>query len=295
MHNPLLAMRLRRFLKRGRYDIVHTHTTPCQILAATVAPREVILVTTEHNTTNRRRGNRMMRAADARMYARYKAIVACSSAVGGSLAAYLPETAPKITVIENGVNLNAFRNAVPAADITERYPGKKILVMAAAFRPQKDHKTMLEALKLLPPRFVLILAGEGATRREVERICVTMQLDERVYFAGNRRDMAAVMSAAWANVLSTHHEGLPLSAIEAMASGRPFIGSDVPGLREAITPGAILVAHANPSALADTILAIESDKEKYHDVSKACLERSNHFDIAHTIEGYNTLYKNLCR
>ncbi|MDE6286422.1 MAG: glycosyltransferase, partial [Muribaculaceae bacterium] len=208
---------------------------------------------------------------------------------------YLPESEPKITVIENGVNLNAFRNAVPAADIIERFPGNKILVMVAAFRPQKDHKTMLEALKLLPPRFVLVLAGDGATRREVERICATMQLDERVYFAGNRGDMAAVMSAAWANVLSTHHEGLPMSAIEAMASGRPFIGTEVSGLREAIVPGAVTVTHESAQALADAVLALESDEKLYREVARACAERSNHFDIAHTIEGYNTLYKNLCR
>ncbi|MDE6498831.1 MAG: glycosyltransferase [Muribaculaceae bacterium] len=295
MHNPLLAMRLRRFLKRGRYDIVHTHNTPCQILTAAVAPSDVTLVTTEHNTTNRRRRSKFLRGMDSRMYGRYKAIIACSEAVGQALAAYRPETAPKLTVIENGVNLNAFRNALPAEDIVELFPGKKILVMAAAFRPQKDHTTMLEALELLPERFSLVFAGDGSTRAEVEQSCVRLGLSDRVFFAGNRSDVAAVMSAAWANVLSTHHEGLPLSAIEAMASGRPFIGSDVPGLREAITPGALIVPHASPHALAEAVLAIESDEIKYSEVANSCLERSNHFDIAHTIEGYNTLYKNLCR
>lgn len=295
MHNPLLAMRLRRFLRNGRYDIVHTHNTPCQILAAAVAPRGCTLVTTEHNTTNRRRGNRILRAADARMYRRYKAIAACSPAVGQALAAYLPETAARISVIENGIDLEVFKNAAPASDIIRRFPDKKILVMAAAFRPQKDHATMLEALRLLPPRFALVLAGDGATRPGVEHLCHEKGLDERVFFAGNRADMPAVMASAFINVLATHHEGLPLSAIEAMASGRPFIGSDVAGLREAILPGALAVPHASPDSLARTILSLESNPLKYAEVASACTERSNHFDIAHTIEGYNTLYKNLCR
>ena len=295
MHNPLLAMRLRRFLKRGQYDIVHTHNTPCQILAAVVAPRDVILVTTEHNTTNRRRGSKLLRGMDSRMYGRYNAIIACSEAVGQALAAYLPETATRLTVIENGVNLNAFRNAIPADDIVKRYPGKNILVMAAAFRHQKDHATMLEALKLLPERFALVLAGDGATCPEIKRLCTRFNINDRVFFAGNRKDIGAVMASAYINILATHHEGFGLSAIEAMASGRPFIGSDVPGLREAIVPGALTVPHKSAQALADAVLALESDEKLYREVACACAARSNHFDIAHTIEGYNTLYKNLCR
>ena len=80
-----------------------------------------------------------------------------------------------------------------------------------------------------------------------------------------------------------------------MVSGRPFIGSDVPGLREAIVPGALTVPHKSAQALADAVLALESDEKLYREVACACAARSNHFDIAHTIEGYNTLYKNLCR
>ncbi len=295
MHNPLLAMRLRAFLKRGRYDIVHTHNTPCQILAAAVAPGGCILATTEHNTTNRRRAMPLLRAADARMYRRYKAIVACSPAVGAALNRYLPETAAKTHVIENGVNLRAFAGAQPAADIAARFPGKKTIVMAAAFRPQKDHATMLAALELLPEEeFSLVLAGDGESRPQVEQLIRDHGLEERVLMAGNRGDMPEVMAAAWVNVLATHHEGLPLSAIEAMASGKPFVGTDVPGLREAITPGALTVEHASPESLARAILGLDADAGLYSSVAQACAERSRDFDIAHTIEGYNTLYKNLC-
>jgi hypothetical protein len=56
MHNPLLVFRLSAFLKKNRFDIIHTHNTPCQLMTALCpATRKSVLVTTEHNTSNRRR------------------------------------------------------------------------------------------------------------------------------------------------------------------------------------------------------------------------------------------------
>ena len=56
MWNPLHVFRLRKFLHRERFDIVHTHNTPCQLFTALVTRKNApMFVTTEHNTFNRRR------------------------------------------------------------------------------------------------------------------------------------------------------------------------------------------------------------------------------------------------
>lgn len=293
MHNPLLAGRLRRFLIKRHYDIVHTHNTPCQILAAAVAPRNTVLVTTEHNTDNRRRNNKLWRPVDRMIYSRYRSIIACGEETASSLRAYMPGLTDKISVVSNGIDLSAFAGATPAADIRQRFPTQKVIVMVAAFRRQKDHATVLRALSLLPDDYAFVLAGTGETLDE--HICMSNALGvhERVMFAGTRSDVASIYAASDVAVLSTHHEGLSLAAVEAMASGRPLIASDVDGLRHTVTPGAILFPDRNAEELAGAVRSLCSDRLLWRQTADACRLRAADFDIDTTAKKYNQIYESL--
>lgn len=291
MHNPLLAGRLRRFLIKGHYDIVHTHNTPCQMLTAAVAPRNIVLVTTEHNTDNRRRNNKLWRPIDRMMYSRYRSIIACGEETASSLCAYMPELSHKISVVSNGIDLSAFAVATRATDIRQRFPTQKIIVMVAAFRPQKDHATVLQALSLLPDDYALVLAGTGDTLEEHINMAKTLRVQERVMFAGARSDVASLYAASDVAVLATHYEGFGLAAVEAMASGRPLIASDVDGLRHTVAPGAILFPDGDAEALADKIHMLCSNRQLWQDTVDACRRRAADFDIENTAQGYNDIYK----
>lgn len=291
MHNPLLAGRLRRFLIKGHYDIVHTHNTPCQMLTAAVAPRNIVLVTTEHNTDNRRRNNKLWCPIDRIMYSRYRSIIACGEETASSLSAYMPELSHKISIVSNGIDLSAFAGTIPAADIRQRFPTQKIIVMVAAFRPQKDHATVLQALSLLPDDYALVLAGTGDTLEEHISMAKTLGIQERVMFAGTRSDIASIYATSDVAVLSTHHEGLSLAAVEAMASGRPLVASDVDGLRNTVVPGAMLFPDGDPEALADKMHMLCSNRQLWQDTVDACRRRAADFDIENTAQGYNDIYK----
>ncbi len=293
MHNPLLAPRLRRFMARGGYDITHTHNTPAQALCALVTPRACKLVTTEHNTTNRRRGSRLWLPADRLLYARYRAIVACGDETASSLLAYMPALAPKLHTVANGIDLDAFAGAAPAADIAARFAGRRIIVMAAAFRPQKDQPTLLKAMALLPDDYALVLAGEGDTAEACRALALQLGIGHRVHFAGVRTDIPALYAAADAIVLSTHHEGLSLSAIEAMASGTPLVASDVDGVRLSAAEGAILFPPGDAEALAATLHALCTNPSLRERAADAGRRRAALFDIDRTAEGYDRIYNNL--
>lgn len=294
MHNPLLAGRLRRFLIKEHYDIVHTHNTPCQILTAAVAPRNIVLVTTEHNTDNRRRNNKLWRPIDRMMYSRYRSIIACGEETASSLCAYMPALSYKISVVPNGIDLSAYAGATPAADIRQRFPTQKIIVMVAAFRPQKDHATVLRALSILPNDYALVLAGTGTTLNEHISMANDLGVRERVMFTGARSDIAAIYAAADITVLSTHYEGLSLAAVEAMASGRPLVASDVEGLRHTVAPGAILFPNGDAETLAGKIHLLCSNHQLWNDTADACRRRAAEFDIENTVRDYNIIYSKLC-
>jgi len=294
MHNPLHALPLRRFLQDGDYDIVHTHNSPCQILAAAVAPRSCKLVTTEHNTDNRRRGNALWRCADRMIYNRYSAIVAVGDEAADSLRSYIPSLTPRIHTIANGIDTASFASAAPAPDIHRQFAGKKIIAMAAAFRPQKDQPTMLRALALLPEEYVLVLAGGGETLDSCRQLSAKLGLSDRVLFAGVRSDVAAIYAAANVTVLSTHYEGFGLAAIEAMACNRPLVASDVRGLRSTVSPGALLFPEGDARALASTIHALCTNQSMWRDTAEACAHHAAAFDIGKTASGYDALYHRLC-
>lgn len=291
MHNPLLAIRLRHFFIKGHYNIIHTHNTPCQMLAAAVAPHSAMLVTTEHNTDNRRRKNKLWRPIDQMMYSCYRSIIACGEETASSLREYMPELSNKISVVSNGIELSAFAGATPAADIKQRFPNHNIIVMVAAFRPQKDHATVLQALSLLPDDYALVLAGTGDTLEEHVLMAKVLRVQERVMFAGTRSDVASLYAASDVAVLATHYEGFGLAAVEAMASGRPLVASDVDGLRHTVIPGAILFPDGDAEALASKIHMLCSDRQLWNDTAGACRRRATDFDIENTAQGYNDIYK----
>jgi len=82
-----------------------------------------------------------------------------------------------------------------------------------------------------------------------------------VEWAGGRGDIAAVWASAHIAVLPSYREGLPKSLLEAAASGRPLVATDVPGCRALVRDGenGLLVPPRDPAALADAIDRLAAD------------------------------------
>jgi lipopolysaccharide biosynthesis protein len=293
MHSPCCIPALRRLMRQ--FDIVHTHNTPSQYFVAIasmgmkLAPK---LVTTEHNTTNTRRNIPWLRCVDSWMYSRYAEIIGVSQSTTQALLNYLPQL-PHCLTINNGIVVTKFQEAFPANDIIEQYSQYKRLVMAAAFRAQKDHETVIRALHLLPDDYHLLLAGDGNRRRIVEEFVKQEQLSQRVHFLGNRNDVANVLKAADIIVMSSRYEGLSLSSLEGLASGRPVVASDVPGLREIVGNAGILFPQGDAQALAKTILALEEHSKLRQQTIEKGLQRAHHYDISTMIEAYWQVYQSL--
>lgn len=290
MWNPFHILKLKKLIKANGYDIIHTHNTSAQYIGAlSVSDPKIKLITTEHNTFNKRRKWHGFKKIDKKIYSRYDKVICVSREVKTLLLNYLKEEGEdKFPVIYNGIDLSKFKQK-------DNYSGNRdkfIVTMIAAFRKQKDHETMIRAVVNLPENYELWLAGEGETKEMWERFVETLELKQRIKFLGNVENIPELLSQSDVMVLSSHYEGMPLSLIEAMAAAKPCIASDVDGNREIIKGYGLLFNHKDPVDLASKIKSVCENRELNKQLSDFSLKRSQEFEIDKTVDQYENLYLN---
>lgn len=271
------------------FDVIHTHNTACQMFAAIGKTKKIKLVTTEHSTSTRRRNYRFFRYIDRWMYAQYNKIICISEPSEMNLRMYIGDKYP-ITTIQNGIDVKRFE---AAEKINLGLNGKKVITMVAGFRYEKDQPTLIRSLKHLPDDYHVVLVGDGVKRLDLESLITELRLTDRVHLLGLRDDVPCILKTSDVIVMSSHREGLSLSNVEGMASGNPFVASDVEGLREVTKGYGVLFPHGDDKALADVIMKLTTDKEYCSEIVGKCKERARQFDISTMAENYNRIYLEL--
>jgi len=125
--------------------------------------------------------------------------------------------------IPNGVNLSRFA--------TTRVPhdGPVVIGIVAALRAEKNVARLIRALARLPASALarLVIVGDGPERAALEALAIAEGVGRRVEFAGHRSDPAPLYAGFDIFALSSDTEQMPLSVLEAMASGLPVAATDV--------------------------------------------------------------------
>lgn len=277
------------------YDIVHTHNTSPQYFAAIASlGTSTVLVTTEHSTSNRRRSWLGGVWMDRLVYGRYRKIICISNKAEENFRAYIGHCKAKVLTIPNGIDVEAFYQA--SAPERLRDHKRFVVAMVAGFRHEKDQDTLLRAMAQLPEaQFELWLIGDGVRRETLELQACQLGMQESVKFWGVRNDVAALLHAADAVVMSSHYEGLSLSNVEGMSVGKPFVASDVDGLREVTEGAGLLFPHGDADALARILLKLQQEPAYAMAIARSCYRRAQQYDIAKTIDAYSEIYESLNR
>lgn len=175
----------------------------------------------------------------------------------------------RIEVVHNAVCLEA-----PAAERgawrarLNVDPAGLLAVMVSNVRPPKDHRTLLEAWRLVVDRLaasdrraVLALAGTVEAGHPLPQIVRELNLENHVCVPGPVDDVAGLLAAADVAVYSSLSEGCPNGVLESMAAGLAVVASDIPGIREALgtESAAWLVPSGDAPALADRIVRLADD------------------------------------
>ena len=283
------VFKLVKFLKQ--YDVIHTHNTACQYyvaIANLLVHRRIY--TTEHNTTNRRR-NWMWILLDQWMYRQYDKIVCISELTQNNLIQHIgKDFLEKCVIIYNGIDLDRFSSRNESEHENKQH---KVIVMVSAFREQKDQKTLIRAMQWLPDNYMLRLVGGGEERLilECKELAAQLKIQNRVEFLGVRTNVLELLQQADVVVLSSHYEGMSLSSLEGMASGRPFIASDVEGLRDVVGEYGVLFPHQDDKILSEEIKGLCENKLYAEEISERCVQRAKMFDIEVMAQKYLQVYQ----
>jgi len=161
----------------------------------------------------------------------------------------------------------------------------------------------IEAAKLIREKrsdiaMVMVGAPDPGNKRSISEEQFNQWKNEgHAILTGRRDDVPALMAAANTVVTPTfYREGLPRTLLEAAATGLPLIGTDMPGVREAIDDGknGILIPIKDPNSLVDAIVRLADDPELATRMGAASLERAkNEFDHLKVVGKYLELYDSL--
>jgi len=253
----LAVCKLKKIIRKNSIKIVHLHSPHAHALGLLAAKSDgnckVVL--------SRRVDFPIKKNILSRLkYSNVDRIIAISKRVKRVLVAdgLLEE---KIDVVYSGVDIDRFRNVEGDYLISELALDKHKLRIGniAALAWHKDHKTLLEAAKIVVDEFLevnFLIAGEGPLRREIEILIKRLNLEEKVKLLGFRQDIPEILSVLDLFVLSSSWEGLGTSLLDAFASRVPVVATNVGGIPEIVKDrvNGILVPPNNPGILARAII-----------------------------------------
>ena len=224
---------LHLFAKEFKPDLVHNHFNWTGLLLGRTinVPRVETIHNTYHFLTpGQRIGYGLLSVFASR-------IIAVSDYVREFTLKYFPLVpAEKITVVHNGIDLTPHQttNREESRHSLGLGSGEFVIGFIGRLEEQKGVRYLLEAVKVLNasfPRLKIIVAGDGSLRKSLEEQASAIS---NVTFLGYQRDTPRLYSAFDVFVLPSLFEGLPVSAIEAMAAGCPVVATRVGGVAEVV-------------------------------------------------------------
>lgn len=229
----------KRILEGGfEFDLIDAHYFyPDGVSAAMIgrALNKPVVITARGSDINliaRYPGPRAMILEAARTCA---AVITVSSALKDALVR-LGAASDKITVLRNGVDLNAFYQEDRAAARASVGVSGFAIASVGSLIPTKGHHLVIRALRDIPDA-ELRVAGIGTAEGELKRLAREIGVSDRVRFLGvvPQARLRTLYSAADCLVLASQREGWPNVLLEAMACGAPVVASDVGGVPEIVT------------------------------------------------------------
>jgi L-malate glycosyltransferase len=205
-------------------------------------------------------------------------------------------TGCQIEVIPNFIDPEVYDRTKYKAALREQFAsGDRVLMHISNFRPVKRVRDVVRIFARVRQEIpsVLVMVGDGPDRVHAEAEAREQGVEDRVFFLGKIETVAPLLSAADLFLLPSQSESFGLSALEALASGVPVVGSNAGGLPEVVREGVsgALCAVGDTEAMARASIDILGDRNRWQEMSEfAARDARERFAIDDVVEQYEAFY-----
>lgn len=283
------ARGLSRLLRELRPDVLHLHSAKAGLAGRLAARGRVPTVFQPHGWSWLAVDGPLRMAALGweRAAARWAHTLVCVGA-GEAEDGHRRGLGANVVVVRNGVDPRRY----PAADDAARSAARRLLgldvdaplvLCPGRVTRQKGQDVLLAAwpqVRQRCPTAGLVVLGDGEWAAPL-----AARAPERVRFVPAVTDVRPWYAAADVVALPSRWEGLSLTVLEAMSSGRCVVGSAVPGLAEVVAPGTgVVVPAEDPAALAEALATRLEQPDRARAEGAAAARHAAGFDVGHTLD-----------
>jgi glycosyltransferase involved in cell wall biosynthesis len=314
--NPLAIGRARRelkaFLLTHKFDVIHTHCSFGGIVANPVAyPRTKHLLYTQHGFYVHEGLSSLRRRVwleIEKIGLRHAQQVICVSQAERELALTLGVGGDRkfFGIPGAGVRTAQFRlteqeRAEKRARLRAQWgvwEKTRVLLTVSRLTWDKGYREMIEAARQLKEQkvsFRFIAAGSGKEETQIRAAIEQAGVADQFILLGWQDDIIDLYAAADVFVFASHREGLPISLIEALASGLPVVASSLPGCREELQDGdyGLLYPVGEATALTVGLQRLLQDRVLWQKLAEKGPERAREYDLQRVVDLQVGLYQRL--
>jgi len=206
-------------------------------------------------------------------------------------------TACRIEVIPNFIDPDVYDRSRYTSILDEQLDSDtRVLMHISNFRPVKRVRDVVAVFARVAKRIpsVLVMVGDGPDRSDAEAAARELGVADRVFFLGKIETVAPLLAGADVFLLPSTNESFGLSALEALASGVPVIGSNAGGLPEVVRDGetGILCAVGDVDAMSDATIELLEDRTRWQAMSEpAAADARARFSLDDIVADYEAFYE----
>ncbi len=187
-----------------------------------------------------------------------------------------------------GVDFNSYNSDDLIKDKVRKKLGLSnddfVILMIAEVNKNKNHKQIIEAVKILKNRNIdvkVVCAGDGVLLESIKEEVKKANLENNILMLGFRTDIDELIASCDVGVLMSYREGLPKNIMELMAGKKPVIGTNIRGIRDLVVDGCngFLVKVGDYEDTARKIEVLKNDRYKLEEFSENAYEFIKDYDI----------------
>lgn len=268
-------------------DVLHAHMGGVLFASLWTIVKRKPLVVTIHTVPQRAFSPKVEKILRLRMLADKFCLVAVSKENKKLADAYF-QMRQKCEYVNNGVDLKRFY----------MLPHKNFTILNVARQDDnKNQKILISVFAILwkeNPDIRLILLGDGPNHDALKKQCVELGVAEVVSLPGNISETEKFYAVSDVYVQTSHREAMPLSILEAMASGLPIISTCVGGIKDVVKENGILVPDNDKNKLLSAIKTImKSNRERKIAYSTESLKIVEGYSSQKMAKEYSKIYRQL--